>query len=428
MVTLKTHFARLAEATSNTIGWRRDAVAFFVEAAKRGPVAALPMALARQEVFTINGKAAIAEVLNDSTRFSKDTRGQDLLRVVLGVGLLTSQGTTWRERRRIAQPAFRKPKLEVYRAQMVEVSERVRDRLAGQQTVDLGDEMMRLTLEVATRTLFADHFDDAEVVSEAMDVILAAYMRLLGNPLPHPERLPTPAARSYRRAISELNRVVDGLIARRRERGTDGDDLLHLWLHSGLDDEAVRNEVITMLLAAHETTANTLTFALALLSRNPQVRRKLVEELRGLETLSPDAAAAPYLEAVINEALRMYPPAWITARCPVEDTELEGVHLPAGSLLLIPIHALQNDPEAWPNPQGFDPDRWATKPEGLWMPFGAGQRKCIGSHFAMLEMRTALTVLLRDLELDLEPGVTLTLEPSVTLRPAEPIKARVNRR
>lgn len=408
---------RMVTATNNLVRWKHDPLRFFQETLDLGPVARVPMALAREAVFVVNDPDRVTEVLNTPDVFSKDTRGQELLRVVLGVGLLTSEGTTWKRRRRLAQPAFRRPKLGLYAEQMARVTEERLSRLPDR--VDIRSATMLLTLDIATVTLFGDRFDaEGEVVSEAMEQLMASYMRLLPNPLPHPERLPIPAARSYQHAIEALNTVVDGLVRRRRQQRTDGDDLLHLWLASDLPDEAVRDEVITMLLAAHETTANALAFTLALLSWHPDVRRRL--------QAAPDDD--DLLDAVIKESLRLYPPAWITARAATTDTVLGGEAVPAGSLLVVPIRSLQRDPRGWKNPQGFDPDRWADGPTGVWMPFGAGQRKCIGSHFAMLELRIVLRQMLNAVELDLEPAVQLTLDPAVTLRPAEPLWASVVRR
>lgn len=407
---------RMVTATNNLRRWKHDPLRFFQECLELGPVARIPMALAREAVFVVNDPDLVREVLNSPERFTKDTRGQELLRMVLGVGLLTSEGETWRHRRRLAQPAFRRPKLSVYAAQMEQVTDELIASLP--ERLDLRATTMRLTLDIATLTLFGDRFDtEAAVVSDAMEQLLVAYMRLLPNPLPHAERLPLPASRSYQQAIEELNTVVDALIRRRRMHQTDGDDLLHLWMASDLDDEAVRDEVITMLLAAHETTANALAFTLALLSRHPDVRRRVQQ-----------AEDDTLLEAVIQESLRLYPPAWITARAAAAATELGGVPVPSRSLIVVPIGALQRDAAGWRNPQGFDPDRWADGPTGVWMPFGAGQRKCIGSHFATMELRIVLRRLLDAVDLDLEPGVRLTLDPSVTLRPAEPLWARVHRR
>lgn len=428
MVTLKHTLDRFTEAASNTVRWRMDSLGFFIEAVARGPVVEVPMALARESVFVVSDPDAVATVLNHPDRFTKDTRGQRLLRVVLGVGLLTSEGKTWRARRRIAQPAFRRPKLELYAAQMQRCTERAVATMVAQKRLDLHEAMMRLTLDIAATTLFSDDFDDrAEVVGEALEELLSSFLRLLGNPLPHPERLPTPAGRAYRRAVASLDDVVADLIARRRAKGTDGDDLLHLWLHSGLDDDAVRDEVVTMLLAAHETTANALTATLAELSWHPAIRRRVVAEVAGLDSGIPGRDQAPLLEAVIKEGLRLHPPAWINARAAAGPEILGGVEIPEGSLVLIPIHAMHHDPRVWDNPEGFDPERWDGRPTGVWMPFGAGPRKCIGSHFAMLELRIALATLLRRATVDLEPGVQLVPDPSVTLRPRDPVWVRVDR-
>jgi len=400
---------------------RTDPLALFLRATAQGDLT--PLDVGPFDLLVTADAGLAEQILQQPQVFTKDTRGQRVLRGVLGNGLVTAQGPVWRERRRIAQPAFRRPKLAVYAQSMVEEATTLAQRWAGRdgEVVDVGHEMMQLTLKIATRCLFDDDLHgEAEAVDQALQSILAAYLRMVTQPFAHPERLPVGPAVAYRRSVRELDAVVSRLIERRRSAGSDGDDLLHLWLHSGLDDDAIRDEVVTMLLAAHETTANALTWTWTLLSRHPQALRKLVAEVN-------EGDDRTWTDAVIRESLRIYPPVWTLARHATTDAILDGHAIPAGSNLTICIYAMHHDARYWPHPEGFDPDRWLSKStsSGPWMPFGAGQRKCIGSHFALLEARIVLATLVQHVDLELLPGQSLAMSPSITLRPELPIHMRV---
>ena len=426
---------------------RNDPLRFFLDAREANPI--VPLELGPFRTTAVYDAQVAQHVLMHPEQFDKSTRAQRVMRGLLGDGLLTSQGELWKSRRRMAQTAFRRPKLAVYAQTMSEVSQALADRWsAGRGTVDLNRSMMELTLDIAARCLFADDLDgEADALDHALCSVLDSFHRMVTQPIARPEVLPVGPAATYRRAIRQLDDLVHRLIARRRARGSDADDLLHLWLHSGLDDDAIRNEVVTMLLAAHETTANALAWTWTLLSRNPATLRRLQAELEPLDTPAALIAASlkrdalPWTDAVFHETMRLYPPAWMTGRGAVHDTELQSeghapVAIPAGTPVMMPIHAMHRDPTVWVHPEGFDPERWLRPPaaggvHGLrfpdlpYLPFGAGQRKCIGSHFALLEARIAIGTLARQLEVVLEPGQSLTALPRVTLRPDGPLWARI---
>jgi cytochrome P450 len=290
---------------------RNDPLAFFLAARSDNPI--VPLELGPFRTTAVYDPTVAQHVLMHPEHFDKSTRAQRMIRALLGDGLLTSEGELWKSRRRLAQGAFRRPKLSVYATAMSDVSLGLAERWAQvDHPVDLNRTMMELTLEIAARCLFEDDLDgEADALDEALCSVLDSFHRMVTQPLARPEVLPIGPAATYRRAIAALDAIVLRLIERRRARGTGGDDLLHLWLHSGLDDEAIRNEVVTMLLAAHETTANALTWTWVLLSKNPASLRRLRDELEPLD--SPEAVVEaslkrngmPWTDAVFHETLRL---------------------------------------------------------------------------------------------------------------------------
>ncbi|HHO50777.1 MAG TPA: cytochrome P450 [Deltaproteobacteria bacterium] len=368
--------------------------------------------------------------------FAKATRGQRLLRVLLGDSMLTTEGTIWRERRRLGQPHFKRAALERYRPVMRSAARAMAERLAAADgtVVGVADEMMALTLRIATEALFGGALGEASTeVHEALAEVLDAYMWMITMPVPSPERWPVGATRRFRRSQRKLFQVVDQVIARRRADPSPGDDLLGDWLAAGLTDEDLRSEVVTMLLAAHETTANLLSWTLGLLSRHPDARRRLERELDGRDRDSPvQLADLPCLQGVLLESLRILPPVWMLSRSTTTGIELGGHQLQPNTFVFICTHAIHRDPRLWPNPEGFDPARWAGGARPLhraaFLPFGAGQRRCIGEQFAMIEAAEILAALLPAVRLDLVPGTSLTPKASVTLRPEGPLPMQIHTR
>lgn len=388
---------------------------------------------------------AVAEaVLHTQVRnFTKQTRGYAQLRRVLGNGLLTSEGDFWLRQRRLAQPAFHKERLAGFAARMVKATEDVVaswDAAArAAQPLDLVAEFSRLTLRIVSETLLsADVTAHANEVGHALGVGLEALQHRLTHPLT-PDWLPTKKNRAVTQAARTLDRVVLGLIAERRKGQGPDDDLLAMFL-SAVDEETgekmndvqLRDEVMTMFLAGHETTAMLLSWTALLLSKCPAVERRVVQELDGvLGGRAPGVGDLPrltFLSCVIKEALRLYPPAWILVRRVVEDAVIDGWRFPAQSIVMVPPYVLHRLPEVWPNPEGFDPDRFlgaepgplsAPKgtPKGAYLPFSLGARKCIGDTFAFMEAQLVLATLLPRVSLALAPGAQVHAEGSITLRP-----------
>uniref|UniRef100_UPI002869B303 cytochrome P450 n=1 Tax=Deinococcus sp. TaxID=47478 RepID=UPI002869B303 len=250
-------------------------------------------------------------------------------------------------------------------------------------------------------------------------------------------RWPTPANRRARASGTALDAVVERIIAQRRAAPEPGHDLLGLLLAArdedggGLSDTEIRNEVMTLFLAGHETTANLLTFLLLEFARHPDMQARARAEVRAvLGTRDPDAADArnlPYVNACIQEALRLYPPAWIVPRQSTEPVTVAGYELPAGTNVSVNIFLLQRNPLDWPHPDVFDPQRWlpGTRTPDAFMPFGAGARMCIGNHLALLEATLITALLLRDLAFDVPDGGPSGLNAGVTLKPGGPVNSRI---
>ncbi|MFN2413876.1 MAG: cytochrome P450 [Pyrinomonadaceae bacterium] len=389
-----------------------------------------------QSVYLLSHPDYVRDLLvTNNARFKKGRALQRAKRL-LGEGLLTSEGEFHRRQRRLAQPAFHRQRVAAYGRVMVEYAERVSARWRDGAEVDISEEMMRLTLAVVGKTLF-----DAEVESDADEVgaSLTEVMNLFGYlMLPFSElleKLPLPPQRRFLRARARLDAVIYRIIEERRREGRDRGDLLSTLLdavdeegdRTGMTNEQLRDEVMTIFLAGHETTANALTWAWYLLAQNPEAEARLHEELDGVldggRAPEPeDVPALRYTEMVVAETMRLYPPAWALGRLALEDHEVGGYLIPRGSLVLVSQYVIQRDPRFWPDPERFDPERWtpeakAARPQFAYFPFGGGPRRCVGEGFAWTEAVLILATLARRWRARLVPGRAVELQPRITLRP-----------
>jgi cytochrome P450 len=394
----------------------------------------------RLEAFLCADPEAIRQVLQDNHRdFHKQTRGFDTLRLVLGNGLLTSEGDFWLRQRRIAQPAFHRDRIAAFASSMVRAADEMIERrwapvMKRGGRLDVAAEMMRVTLRIVGETLLSiDPSEEADRVGGALEALLVGFRRRMQSVVQLPIGWPTPENRRLSSAIAEIDRVVLRIIEERRRSPTPGSDLLAMLMEARdeetgerMSDRQLRDEVVTLFLAGHETTALSLSWTLALLSRHPEVGRRLRDELRtvlgGRLPTAEDVPRLTYTRMVLQEAMRLYPPAWNfgrTARC---DVQLGGYPVPAGSLILVSPYVIHRNPRFWENPEGFDPERFSPEnapkiPRFAYLPFGAGPRQCIGNNFAMMEATLLLAVLWSRADLALVPGHELTPQPTVTLRP-----------
>jgi cytochrome P450 len=376
-------------------------------------------------------------------------RGLRKLKIFLGEGLLTSEGAHWLRQRRLIQPAFHRARLEALVGKMARATEAMADEWEAiaerGETIDVAREMMRLTLEIASTTLFSvSTRGSADKVGSALSVALREAVRRTFAIVEVPLRVPTPRNVAYREAMRALDSVVYGIIAERRKTPGGDDDLLSMLIETrdeatgeAMTDAQLRDEVMTLFLAGHETTANQLAWTFYLLSKHPAERRRLESEVDTvLGDRSPtfdDLAKLTRTRATIDESLRIFPPVWIFGRTALEDDVVRGYRIPKGSFVGVSPYLLHRHPAYWKNPEGFDPDRFdaassAGRHKYAYLPFGGGPRVCIGNHFAIMEAQVVLSVLSRRFRVELLPGARVEPEPLITLRPKGGIAVTVARR
>jgi len=402
--------------------------------------------LGRTRVYFLRHPDHIREVLISRRASFTISPLREKIIPVVGNGLLTSRGEFHARQRRLIQPVFRKSRIEAYASAMGELSGGLRAAWAPGMSVDIGAEMMKLTMLIAARALFAhDIGAEAQRMSHSIDTALEFFTRL-GSPLLRLElALPLPSTLRLRAAIAELDRVIYGMIARRRASGAAGEDLLSLLMratdddtHAGMDDKQLRDEILTLLLAGHETNANVLAWTLYLLAQDPESERRVHEEahslLAGRRAFGTgDADRLPFTRHVMQEGLRLYPPGWFVGRLALEDVPVGGHAIPRGAMVLMSQYVTHRDARFYEDPDRFKPGRWEDGleerlPRCAYFPFSAGDRHCMGEGFAWQEALLILATLIAHWRLELVSGQTIRPRPSVTLRPDGPIKMIVRPR
>jgi cytochrome P450 len=392
-----------------------------------------------RELHLISHPDLVKYVLQDNNHNYTKGRGLEKARPLLGRGLLTSEGEFWRRQRRLIQPAFHRRKIEQFASVMREEIESLlepweRVSLQG-YAIDVAAQMMRLTLNVVTRTLFSSGLStqETQVVSQSLPFLLRETDRRISSLSGLREKLPLPVTRRYQRDLEHLDQVVYRLIEDRRKDPQEKGDLLDMLMSamdedstSGMDDQQLRDELMTLFLAGHETTANNLTWTFYLLSSNPGVRQKLEAELErvlaGRLPGAEDVSNLVYTRQVLDESLRLYPPAWAFGRQTIRADRIGGYHISAGTQLIISPYVVHRHPAFWQNPEGFYPERFNAeneqgRPRYSFIPFGGGPRLCIGRDFAVMESTLALASIAQRYRLNLEPGFVVQPETAITLRP-----------
>ncbi len=380
----------------------------------------------------------VRHVLIDNQRnYNKDTRSSARIRGISGAGLLTQNGEVWQRQRRLMQPVFTHHHLAGLMPIMTQAVSEVVERWQGPaqsgQPINVGSEMMRLTLTIVARCLFGlDVAGNLHEVERASTVVMAHTYRKLEHLINFPLWLPTPGNLRFRRAMCTLESVVERVFARQASGG-EMPDLLSRLLRQrdeqtpdGMTLRQARDETITLLLAGHETTANALTWTWFLLAQYPeaaaQVRAEVEAVLGERELNFEDLSRLPYTTNVLQEAMRLYPPIWIMERRVLADDVIAGYRIPAGSTVALSPYVTHRHPAIWDEPQRFDPERFtpaavSRRPPLAYFPFGAGQRLCIGQHFARMEAPIILAMLARRWRLDLVPGQRVEPKAGITLRP-----------
>lgn len=393
--------------------------------------------------YALNHPSLVEHVLvTHSRRYPKDRVQKDLLRPLFGNGLLLSEGDFWLSQRRLMQPAFHRQRIASYAQLMVGQARTLAASWQHGQVRDVYADMSQLTLDIVLRALFGvDSSGEAQAVGPALSRVMEYFAKLSIAYLP--SWLPTPSNLAFRSALRRLDAAVLDIVRRRRAQGSDTGDLMSLLLHaqaedgSRMSDSQLRDEVLTLVLAGHETTAITLAFCWHLLARHPAAEAALHRELDSvLQSRDPtveDLPSLPYTEHVVKESLRLYPPAWSLSREAAEQDTLAGFPLPAGAMVMISPWTLHRDARFFEQPLAFRPERWEggleqRLPRFAFCPFGGGSRLCIGVNFALVEARLALATLARRFRLEADYPGEPALLPSITLRPRHGLRMRLHAR
>ena len=402
-----------------------------------------------ETIFLVSDPHHIKEILVTHNRNFTKSRGLERTKRLLGNGLLTSEGAMHLRQRRLMQPAFHRERIVGYGQTMVTYADRARRAWTEGATLDVAQEMMRLTLSIAGKTLFdVDIEKQAAEVGRAMNDVMESFWTTMLPFVDLLERMPIPKLRRAKAARGRLDHIIYGMIAERRASGRDHGDLLSMLLNAqdeeagehaggGMTDKQVRDEAMTILLAGHETTANALTWTWYLLSQSPDVEAKLHEEIdRVLQGRLPgvaDLPALPFVEKVVTEAMRLYPPAWIVGRRAIAEFPIGEFVAPPRTIMIMSPYILHRDPRYFPDPERFNPDRWtpefkASLPQFAYFPFGGGPRRCIGESFAWMELVLVVATIAQQWTLRLVPGHPVEPQPVVTLRTKHGMKMTLDKR
>jgi cytochrome P450 len=429
----------------SSLSFARDPITFLERTARSyGDIAFFR--LGSVNVFFVSHPDLVREVLITQRQNFTLSPLRERLRPVVGHGLFTSGGTLHATQRRLMQPVFRKSRIEGYAGSMAALARRTRDRWHPGQEIDSTEEMMQLTMFIASIALFGhDIEEDADAVSHNMTLLLEYFTRLVSPFFSLLLKLPLPSTLRFHAAVRDLDAVIYRMIEQRRVSPGAGDDLLTR-LMQAKDDETqaqmteaqLRDELLTLLIAGHETTANLLGWTLFLLAQAPDkdalVHAELKQVLAGREGFSAaDTDRLPYLRNVIMEGLRLYPSGWFIGRRALADVRLGGYDVPKDSVVMLSQYIMQRDGRFYDAPAAFRPERWSDEferalPRGAFFPFSAGDRHCIGEGFAWQEALLILATLLERWRFELVPGQNIRPRPSVTLRPDKPIRMRVHAR
>jgi cytochrome P450 len=424
--------------------FRQDMLAFYTRIAREyGDV--VSFRLGPKQLVLLNHPDFIEQVLvTENRKFIKHYAFR-LLRPTLGDGLVISEGDFWLRQRRLMQPAFSRQRIDGFGSTIVDYTTQMIDSWQPGSTRDLHADMTKLAMSIVTKTLLdVDTGDSARVVSKSVDVLMEDFNDRFQSAFPPPFWLPVPRNLHLKRHVRRLDAIILDIIRQRREEGRDRGDLLSMLVeardeadNTGMTDKQLRDEVMTLFLAGHETTASALSWMWHLLARHPQVEARLVAELdsvlAGRPPTAADVSRLPYTEQVVLETLRLYPPAYVIGRQPLEDCTIGGYRVAAGTSVLISKYVTQRDPRFFERPDEFDPDRWndgliKRLPKYTYFPFGGGPRVCIGNTFAMLEAILVVAAVAQRFHFDWAAAPPVVPWPSITLRPRHGIHMVVRER
>jgi cytochrome P450 len=402
--------------------------------------------LGPQDMYLLNHPDYIRDVLVTHNRNFVKSRGLQMAKRFLGESLLTSEGEFHRRQRRLAQPAFHRQRINTYADAMIDHALRTRERWQAGQTLDIWQEMMRLTLSIVGKTLFdADVEAEATEIGKALTDVMQLFERITNPFSVLLDKLPLPANIRWIKAKARLDETIYRIINERRASGRDQGDLLSMLLlaqdeegdGSSMTDQQLRDEAMTLFVAGHETTANALTWTWYLLSQNPEAESKLHAEidevLCGRRPEARDFMDLRYTEMVFAESMRLYPPAWTMGRRVLSDYAVDRYIIPSDSIILMSPWVMHHDSRFYPEPYKFDPERWRpeareARPKFSYFPFGGGPRVCIGEQFAWMEGVLLIATIAQQWKMRLAPEQLVEPKAMVTLRPRHGMRMLIEAR
>ncbi|MBE9032448.1 cytochrome P450 [filamentous cyanobacterium LEGE 11480] len=405
----------------------------------------VPLRLGLSPACLISRPEYIEEILKERLVFIKNTPGWRAIRTLVGTGLLTSEGDFWAKQRRLTQPIFHQQRISGYASLMVQATEQLLTTWQDEAERDVHQDMMQLTLGIVTQTIFNVDIAGPETqkIAHALDLSMEWFSLQQKQGFLIPPNVPLPATRRYRAAVVEMDRFIYQLIQQRRASPEASGDLLSMLLQvededgSRMSDRQLRDELATLMLAGHETTANALAWTWMLLAQNPAAEKCLWQELdtvlAGRAPTMADLSCLTYTQQVIKESMRLYPPVVLIARSVTQDYALDGYTIPQNSVILMSPWVMHRNQDYFPEPDRFKPERWQGDlekqlPKCVYLPFGEGPRICIGKSFAQMEAVLILATLAQHYQVRLVEGQTITPLPSITLRPKTGIHVQLIQR
>jgi len=432
----------------NMLQLRNERIQFFLQQQKDlGNV--YRIVIPTRKVMVVSDPEWIKYILVDNNKNYGKSFAYDSIKIFLGNGLLTSEGEFWKRQRRLAQPAFHKEKLNLMFQNMVEQTQKCIEKLDvyadTNLSFDLSKELYKLTLDIVNSTLFYNEVDNTtdtiyKLVSEGSEYIT----RRIDTPIQLPDWVPTPHKQREKKVLQTMDEVFFSVIDRRRKQDVQHEDLLSMLMEARdeetgetMSNQQLRDEILTIFVAGHETTQIALAWSFYLLSQNPDklkiLMNEIEQELKGEIPTPVSIRGLHYLKQVIDESMRCFPPAWIMGRKTIEPDVIDGYEIPAGTNVIMPIYVVHHDASIWENPDEFKPERFAIenlkeKHKYSFFPFGGGPRLCIGNNFAIQEMQVCLAMILQKFKVEVDDNFVPELDPLVTLRPKNTLYAKIYKR
>jgi cytochrome P450 len=416
--------------------FQKDTLKLFSDTARMGDV--IHIRFGFTHLYQVSHPDGVQHVLQfNNKNYSRESFGNNLVKLVSGLNLFTSDGDYWLNQRRLMQPAFHRRNYAQFGTMMTSATQRMIDRweaVGHDEFLDMHKEMTRLTMEVVGQALFSvDLSDESSVLGKAFMTTTGYVQHRFNTPFYPPPFIPTQRNQELKKAMLDVQNILQEMLNDRRRTGERKDDLMTMLMEAryedtgeGMNDDQIRAELGTMIGAGQETTSNLLTWVFHVLSANPDVEAKLLAEykhvLDGRIPTMEDLPKMPYNRMVLDEALRLYPPAWaVSTRTALEDDVILGYRIPKGAGVFISPYVVHRDPRFWEDPEKFDPERFTddkveARHKYAYIPFGAGPRKCIGNTFALTEAQLILATLLPRYKLTTQPGYKVEPAAEFTLR------------